>query len=301
MNSFKYSLRKQLFNLSDFLEKSMKKVNGVAGRLEPGRVISIADCERENWRNIRPCFVLSTGRTGTLLLNRLLRLSPEVLALHQPGPELVRSSRRAYEEMDSKKEVFLETFKSCREELVLKAAVRSQVYTETNNWITFFAPVIPAVFPKAVFIHLVRHPADFVRSGIRRGWYSGKHDYDIGRIIPRAGSLKDKWDGLTIIEKIGWLWNETNQFIENFKLQIGGDKCLFVKSEELFSDPEIVRKIYSFINLEGFKRNSIKRLIKKPVNVQKEGEFPEYADWPEDDKKSLRKMAVLSSEYGYKL
>ena len=39
------------------------------------------------------------------------------------------------------------------------------------------------LFPKAKFIQLVRHPGDFVRSGIRRKYYSGNENDD-SRITP---------------------------------------------------------------------------------------------------------------------
>ena len=301
MRFFKQRFRRLLLRVSDSLETCTKYMREASRRLQPEIDLSLARCERMNWENVRPCFVLSTGRCGTLMLNRLLLLSPDAMAEHRPEPELIRASKRAYEEIDKRPEIFEETFKTAREEVVLKAALRNQVFIETNNRITFFAPIIRSIFPNAVFIHLIRHPGDVVRSGIRRNWYSGKHDHDIGRIVPVRGKFKDRWKGLTNIEKIGWLWNETNRFIEDFKANIPGENMLFVKAEDLFSDPKVTESIYAFLHLDGFKPKAAKKILKKRMNVQRKGKFPEYDDWDEENKVRLKKIAPLADAYGYTL
>jgi hypothetical protein len=42
-------------------------------------------------------------------------------------------------------------------------------------------------------------------------------------------------------------------------------------------------------------------VIRKPVNVQKKGDFPPYKEWSEEDKQKLRDVAMLAGEYGYRL
>lgn len=295
-------IRNKLLDLSDILESTSKKIRGAAFQVSNVKPITLSDCEKIRWKGIKVVFVLSTGRTGTQLLNKLLSLSPDAYALHEPKPELIRSSKRAYEEIFMRPEIFEEVFKSAREELIVKALQFNKIFIETNNRITFFAPVIPKIFPDALFIHLVRHPGDFVRSGIRRKWYSGEHEHDVGRIVPVKGEVKEKWGKLTQIEKIGWLWNETNQFIENLKGQyIDKNRILFVKAESLFKDPLVTQKIYDFIGLTGFDEKQISKIIKRPINVQKKGEFPEYSDWTEKMKDELKRMVPLAKKYNYEL
>jgi len=294
-------LRLFLLRISDIFEQTSKKIRGAADRIQPTKSVTFLDCEKQNWENVRPCFVLSTGRSGTLLLNKLLLLSPYAYAVHQPKPELIRASKRAYEEISISPEIFKELFRSAREEIVFEAAQRNKVYIETNNRITFFAPIIPLVFPNAVFIHLVRNPADFVRSGIRRKWYAGKHYHDIGRIVPLDPIIKQKWDNWGSIEKIGWLWNETNQFIENFKQNLDSKIFLFVKAEQLFTDPDITSKIFDFLQLNNFNRQKIEKLIRKPVNVQRKGSFAKYTNWNYSDKELLRYVVPLAKKYGYSI
>lgn len=294
-------MRLFLLKTSDALEKVAKKIRGAAERVQPAKSVSFLEVERNNWENVRPCFVLSTGRSGTLQLNSLLSLSPIAYAVHQPKPELIRASKRAYEEIFKFPEIFEETFKSAREEMVFEAMQRNKIFVETNNRITFFAPIIPKVFPNAIFIHLVRHPADFVRSGIRRNWYSGKHDHDIGRIVPTDSQVRQKWGTWSNIEKMGWLWNETNQFIENFIATIDSKNVLFVKAEQLFSNPDITKSIYAFLNLTNPNMRYIKKQLKKPVNVQRKGSFPKLKDWNMEDRQKLAAVTPLAEKYSYNI
>ncbi len=295
------AIARACLRISDLLESTAHKIRGAAQRVAPESALTFGDCERQNWENVRPCFVLSTGRTGTLLLNNLLNLADNCMALHAPTPELIRASKRAYEEVHAVPQVFEEVLKSAREDYILHAARRSRIYVETNNRVTFFAPVIPTVFPKAVFIHLVRHPADFVRSGVRRKWYSGQHEHDVGRITPVSGPMKDEWQDLPLVGKIAWLWNETNEFIEKFKESIAPESVLVVRSEELFGDTAVAQHIFSFLGLQGCSQGAVAKQIAKPANVQKKGDFPRYDHWSEHDIAALKKQATLAPAYGYTL
>ncbi len=243
------------------------------------------------------CFVLSTGRCGTLLLTKLLELSKEVRCQHAPSPQLVYFSKLAYEAFHEDSETFRLGIDMARYELIREAFKWNQVYVETNNRITFFAPFLAEVFKRAKFIHLVRHPGDFVRTGIRRKWYTGKQSHDAGRIIP-VDKSKGNWNGMTQIEKIAWLWNETNQFIEDFKSTFKDpNRILFFKAEDLFSEPDTTLKIFEFLQVEPPPETKIIKMIRDPVNKQVEGDFPAYDQWDFAQKEQLKKYAILYSKY----
>ena len=290
-----------LHNNANRLEVIAQMMRGAAYKLISAKKVYLAECERQNWTNLRSCFVLSPGRSGTLLLTKVLELSYEAYPMHVPRPELCRPSLRAYEQMKNHPEIFREVLKSAREDYVLNAVRTDRVYVETNNRITFFAPIIRDVFPNSVFIHLVRHPGDFVRSGVRRGWYSGYNEADVGRIVPTTCELLERWKDWSPIERIGWLWNETNQFIEDFKDHVSPQHVLLVKAEDLFRDIEISRQIYRFLGIDDFQSKRVARLLRRPVNIQKKGGFPPYKEWRENDKALLKRFASLASKYGYTL
>ncbi len=297
----KHFVRKALIKSAHYLEIGAKRFQSAADKVIPAKQVFLKDCEQSGWQNIRPCFVLSTGRSGTRLLTDILLSAPDAMPLHEPRPELYRPSRLAYEQLKDQPEIFREVFKSAREEYLLKAIQQEKIYVETNNQCTFFAPIIRDIFPKAIFIHIVRHPGAFVRSGIRRKWYSGSHSHDIGRIEPLTEPLKAQWPAFSLIEKNGWLWNETNQYIEDFKSSIPAEICLTVKAEDLFANPEASKQIFTFLTLNGFQESLVRKMLRKPVNPQRKGNFPKYSDWTAEDKTALKQVCPLAEKYGYQL
>lgn len=242
-----------------------------------------------------PVFVLSTGRCGTKLLTKLFEASKSGEVHHEPHPRMIYASRYVYERMEQGIEIRRSAFIGGRYELLKDAFLKNRVYIETNNQITFFADAIHSLLPNSRFIHLVRHPGDFVRSGIRRKYYNG-HDYDDGRIVP---ANNEDWDSFSDIQKIGWLWNETNQVIENWKNDIPKDKIHSCKAEDLFSDPASFQSTCEFCELDSLDINQIDKIIRKPENVQRKGSFPIYSDWSDDQKNELTAVAPLGFTYGY--
>ena len=243
-------------------------------------------------------FVLSTGRCGTMLLAHLLETHPEIDACHEATPTLVFPAKLAYERWKKGDGEMCElAILSARYELIRDSFLRGNIYVETNNRLTFFAPQLASTFMQAKFIHLVRHPGAFVRSAIRRGYYSGRGQWDEGRITPLDTTLE--WEKMSEIEKNSWLWNETNEFIERFKEQVPQGRILTIKAEDLYSSPETTESVCRFLGVDPLPRARIERALRKPVNVQRGGGFPRYTQWSEAQKAELRNYAKLAQEYDY--
>ena len=250
---------------------------------------------KEIFKKSDPVFVLSTGRCGTKLLTKLFETSVSWPVHHEPQPMMNYASRYAYENKDNGIEIRKSSIFSGRYELLRDAYLKGERYIETNNQISFFADAILELMPMTKFIHLIRHPGDFVRSGIRRNYYIG-HDYDDGRIWLRDNQL---WQSYSQIQKVGWLWNETNAIIEEWKENKIGNNVITVKSEHLFTDPSVYRSICDFVDIPSPTDKKIKQVIEKPVNVQTKGNFPKYDQWKSDQKKELYFIAPLGEIYGY--
>ena len=236
--------------------------------LRPPRIVAleVEEVDLPALSFVSPVFVLSTGRCGTKWLTELLRQDQRVWVNHSDYPELVRHSRLAYEQYEESPRVFQEIIRATRDGYILDAHRRNRVYIETNNRITFFAYAIRAVYPEARFIHLIRHPGDFVRSGIRREWYHGER-HDVGRIRNVCNPVE--WETMTDIERIAWLWNETNQYIEDFLVTLDNpDIFLKVKAEEMFSDVEIGVRICEFVGAE-IRRHSIASMLDRKIDITK--------------------------------
>lgn len=267
-----------------------EKKNGLARSPEPKEIF-----------NAPYLFVLSTGRCGTALLTKILDNSPKLLVYHNPSPILEYTSSYIHRNKPSQDALKL-SFIAARFEFLLKAFTLNKIFVETNNRITFFAPAIADLCPNARFIHLIRHPADFVRSGMRRGYYD-ENIMQYQRLYPENDI---HWSQMSRLEKISWEWNEINSAIEDFKSHCDPNRILTIKSEELFNDIDTLDAIYDFIDINNpFTRLSVKKIQKKflskPVNKQATGSFPKYKDWPEKDKESLRNYAPLAFKYNYKL
>ncbi len=248
---------------------------------------------------VTPVFVLSTGRCGTKFIAKVLKKSERLNAFHEPVPELIYYSRYAYENQDKLRELKL-IIDSSRFEYIMHSFLNKKIYFESNNRLTFFANQLEQLFPNAKFIHLIRNPKDFVRSGIRRNWYSGNNLWDMGRITPKNSLIE--WENMNLISKVAWVWNETNSFIEDFKGKIDENKILTIKSEDMFNDIEFIKKIFEFIGIPLiYNDNELKELIEKPVNKQTANEFPYYEDWNISQKISLKKYINIADLYNYEL
>lgn len=252
--------------------------------------------------NHRPVFFLSTGRCGTLLFTKLLSQASGVKVFHEPNPTLSLQSKTAWELLsnDSLADVplLVDLFKTSRESHLFKTARYGKRYIETNRNISFFAPIIKSIIPNALFVHVHRHPADFIRSGIRRGWYSGDHAHDAGRITPIPGSKHAaQWTNYSDVQKIAWLWRSTNSFIDNFAEGLDRDQFHRFNFDELGVNN--VNQMLEFLNL-SIPQKRIKKIIEKPVNVQRDGNYPKYQDWTNEDKTALKEVCGdLAAKYGY--
>jgi hypothetical protein len=209
-----------------------------------------------------PVFVLSTGRVGTMLLTRLFELEKGLHIEHEALPEMLYTGKLAYAD-PSNIEFTKGAFMAGRYEAIRDCQLQNLRYVETNNRLTFFAPAMAALFPNAKFIHLLRHPDSFVSSGIQRNWYTGKTITDEGRIAPAKDSGIERQQ-----DKIAWLWNATNAFIDDFKEGAGKDRTLTVRSEDLFSNAEEAERILNWLDFKADK-TSIQKVLNRPVNTSR--------------------------------
>ena len=262
------------------------------------KVDSYLELPEMMFSEMNPVFVVSTGRAGSELLVKLMNESKIGSVYHEPRPRMFYGSKLLFEtkqDIQSNQIAYL----NARYDLLKKAYLEESRFIETNNRNTFFISALNKLFPKAKFIHLVRHPGDFVRSGIRRKYYSGNENDD-SRIKPQANEKAfTAWDRFSKIEKVGWLWNSTNNFIEEEKIHLNIENILFIKSEDLFLKPDTYNKICSFLNHPLLNDKKISSIIKRPINKQKQSSYPRWKDWPEDDKSKLIKITPLGKKYGY--
>ncbi len=249
-----------------------------------------------------PCtFVLSTGRCGTQLLTKVLRRCGNVDVNHHTEltSELQYASRVAYENGELSDPAFELAALCSRFEPIQTSFLQDRIFAETNNRITLLAPALRRVFKNARFIHLVRNPVGFVRSGLNAGFYSGGY-YDTGRLTPKDALVRPRWENYSRLKKIAWLWNETNLFIENFKSSVPSDRWLTVHSEKLFKQPDVVREVVDFVGGRPLRAKTLERLAARKVNAGAQGGLPSSLnDWPVEDQAEMLDSCPLAQRYGY--
>jgi hypothetical protein len=254
-----------------------------------------------------PVFILSTGRSGSKFIAALINCSSNITAYHEPRPTLQYFSNYAFHHQNEEK-VLTNMIDAARMELILEVFIKNSIYVESNQCLTFFAPVIAKRFKKSKFVHIVRHPGDFVRSAVRKGWHKNDSIWESGRVKMED---KNQWAKMDQIERLSWLWMETNRFIENFKKQINTQRVLTLKTEDLIKKIETVKKLLEFIGAQDIDGEKIEEIQRKkinelyihpdePPNMRKVIHFPTYNEWNDDKKNKLKKYAErLVKLYGY--
>lgn len=287
--------REYFLNSYDFLKRKYKRQH------------AIKDIENfENFpeimlQNLRALFVLSTGRCGTDFLNHVLKKFEPLDVHHEGDSKFAIASRYLYDHSHEISQRGGElAFLAGRHHALQDAYLFNKIYIETNNRLTFFAPFILSVLPHVRFIHLVRHPGEFVRSGMRRGYYTAHSIADYTKIRPKdTDEAQGKWAKYSRVEKISWLWYRTNKFIEKIKL-MHPEKVLFIKSEQLFNDTEQTVSLIS--EFAGFDAGPDIEINVGPKNMQRAGHYPHYQNWSNVDKNAMKTITgELAAKYNYHL
>ncbi len=244
-----------------FLENEYRK-----SRLSESLKVSANDLYSSVHQEAKPVFVLSTGRSGTKLLTNIFETVSDVRVFHQPSPELTYHSGYAFNNYLADPEKLKAIIDVARYEQIRDSFILGERYVETNNRITFFAYQLAALYPGARFIHLVRDPYKYVESGYSRNWYSGDKVMDEGRAVPGPES-GIPWGEYDQVQKISWLWLATNRFISTFS-DSHKNRVFLLRSEDLYTSPEKIREMYTFLDLPGIHEEKTRKLIRRPVNRQ---------------------------------
>lgn len=248
-----------------------------------------------------PVFFLSTGRTGTQWFANFFKQKNNLMVFHQAVPSLAIQNKFYYNIINSndldenlKNEIGEEIFLAAREEYFVYSRKTEKIFVETNNDLLFFAEIISKLIPNSKFVHLYRHPGDFVRSGLARAWYTDDL-VEQKMIVPKS---IDNWQQLSRIQKISWLWKEENEFIENLKTSIEKERFFdfdfsSFQSSKLFELSKFVGAEISLKKIEKFKEIRL--------NSQK-NTVPKYKDWEQKDKNDLKEFCSdLAQKYAYNL
>lgn len=251
-----------------------------------------------------PCiFVLSTGRVGSMTVSKLLNLAQNVFSFHEPLPKLFHLNRMAYDYANdlSKRKILIEAYLTARRDLFQHSLLCGKGYVETGPQSTFLFPLIFEAVSASKFIHIVRHPASVIRSGMTRNWYDG-HPRDAERIKPLLGSSEfENWGKWGAFEKNIWLWSETNRWIRFYLDKLPQNRCIRIHAEDIFeAEISTIRLLFDFINSEYPSFKKIKKVLSYKWNKQQHSEHTDKIVWSDRMIEIFNEIAGNTAEsFGY--
>ncbi len=274
----------------------------------PKRKLNVYQLRNELNKYIKdPVFVLSTGRCGTKWFSDIFQKDRSLAVFHAPVPNLSVQGKYAWELLrDNHRDpsspefkLLAEIFIAGREQHLRYTAKAEKRYIETNNYITFFAPVLADIFPDAKFLHIVRNPVGFIRSGIDRSYYLEGNVDDMKRISGSSLPGNELWNSYSQYSKIAWLWNETNTFIETFSKQIAPER--FKSFVFNLKEPDPVVEVMDFLNI-NVSRKTIQAQLGKKKNSQERRISKPYDQWETDDQQHVKSIVSDTADrYHFKI
>jgi hypothetical protein len=237
-------------------------------------------------------FTLSTGRSGSKMLATILNNSESIIAIHEEKPHLFDLRTQVYQkEQFYHQELQDKIIAGQRFKIYHKAIVEKKLIADTSPFLSFFSLILAEIFPNSKFLFVYRKPEEFVRSGMRRGWYLN-HPNDIYRLKPKPNSMEFKyWGEWSQFKKICWLWSEYNTICHNLITQLPVNRKMIMPISNFWEDPCVsFKKLFEFINVQPLPEDLIRAKIGKPINAQANGNYPEIDSWSKEQINLIEQM-----------
>ncbi|TNE91694.1 MAG: hypothetical protein EP330_04370 [Deltaproteobacteria bacterium] len=288
------------------LHRARKRLARVDRRLEEAQLfaangLAALGYRKQGWpqdehvlrAQVRPVFVLSPGRSGTMTLSALFDLVPEVHAEHEPSPALVAASYLAWTQDAQPRAFWKDTIHQARDVAIFRAHRRGRVWFESNNRLTFLAEPLLAAYPRARFVLLTRKPEGFVASAMAREYYQG-HPWDFARVRPRPQDPEFAgWNALPPLDKCAWLWARTVSHGLDLAERLGPEVVHVLDSEDLFSgNRDALDGLFRFVTGKPAPAG-VEAVLGARLNAQKErgARKGRVEGWTDDDHARVAKVA----------
>jgi hypothetical protein len=258
-------------------------------------------------QELKTILILSTGRTGTMFLARLLgEVFPQAEVHHEaPGSRqinilanlnsahlLPRSALFAWWRLRIGRSL---------------ARCSKPYYIDSNNFLFGLVAQQPYLYPQLRVIHLIRDPRTYVSSHL--SWMQANQRSKIANhLIPfwqpnpfLIGELSlGEYIALSRFEKYCWVWSYKNRVIQS--LQATEIPYLRVRFEELFDTHhslETLQRMFDFAELPSNVEMQAGR-FQQPVNASGRARFSKWNTWePEQCRRLDRFCQPLMEQYGY--
>lgn len=197
----------------------------------------------------KPVFAVGCGRSGTHFVARLLSRDSQIESYHMDNIGAPVGDSFLQYCAWNRLPVDLEGFFHKRESLINEARTMGRTYVEANPYLSFSIKPLFHRF-RSRFLFVIRRPEATVNSHYVKGWYENPlvrsdlrlslgFQYDLkgphhffGRFVPHGREFA-RWQRLTQIGKIAWMWNAFNLKIYHQLEQLPDEQHVVVKLEEL--------------------------------------------------------------------
>jgi hypothetical protein len=216
-----------------------------------------------------PIFIVSSGRSGTAMLHKMLGAKPDVEMHHEYAVQITQplAVKRYLGLIDTAaaRQAIAESF---------GAAVhhsRARLWGDSSNKLSWLIADLAVLFPKARFVHLARDGRKVASSYFHKLGAEAYDDrsnaimqayYDTGAGIPppekpywwpvprRGDLLAEAFRGWDQFQRICWHWAEINRVILDSLAALPPERTLFARLEDLVRAPAQVRALLEFLDLD---------------------------------------------------
>ena len=236
----------------------------------------------------RPFFIVSSGRSGTKMMERLFSLYEDVEMHHEYMVHHIQPVAARYEmglaEEPEVRRVLLETH---------SAAVHyseKRLWGDASNKLSWIIPVLDRLFPEALFIHLVRDGRKVTSSYFHKltdECYDDASTEILSRYIesyprepapppekpywwpqpPKGSAERRQFLKWSQFERIAWHWALAHQRILEGLTRIEPHRQMFVRLEDLVSDPAEPGRLLRFLGLPP--SEDVPQLLTRPHNINR--------------------------------
>ena len=260
-----------------------------------------------------PVFIVSSGRSGTALIENIFREDPNVEAHHEYLCTHVQRSACLWamgcigrqQALDQLTEIYLPAVEYSKK----------KIFLDSSNKASWIIDLLIEIFPKAKFVHLIRDGRKVVSSYFNK-LQDECYDDDSVNILSKAvlgkniypppekkyywplssrrSSIKAELTRSTQFERICWHWGEINRVISTSLSEIADSQKHTIRLEDLVSSEQKFERFRKFVGAEY--RADLFKELKKPHNVNKP--FDIFLSPEEENVLNIFSADVMSL-YGY--
>lgn len=236
----------------------------------------------------RPFFIVSSGRSGTAMLAKALGAAEDVAIEHEYMVHLVQPlAVRRYQGLASAEDA--RAVLTTTHGAAIRYATKP-LWGDSSNKLSWLIPDLAALLPDARFIHLVRDGRKVASSYFHKlsaECYDDRSTEILRRHLADPDNVpapppekkywwpqpntNDPWAGefprFDQFQRICWHWAEINRVILQALGPLRDNRKLFLRLEDLRSQPSQVARLFAFLGLPY--RNEYFAIFARPHNVNR--------------------------------